>query len=75
MTSLQTSTFLINHTVDQLTQFLTEDFHLDIPTALNVVYNSKTMALLQDRDTELFIQSPSYVYELLKNEYLTGKLN
>ena len=58
-----------------MTQFLTEDFHLDIPTALNVVYNSKTMALLQDRDTELFIQSPSYVYELLKNEYLTGKLN
>ncbi len=75
MKDFQPSSFLINHTVDQMTKFLTEDYHLDIPTALNVVYNSKTLSLLQNKDTGLFIESPSYVYELLKKEYLTGKLN
>ncbi len=75
MTNFQPSSFLINHIVDQMTLFLTEDFHLDIPTALNIVYNSKTLSLLQNKDTELFIESPSYVYELLRREYLTGKLN
>lgn len=75
MTNFQTSSFLINHTVDQMTQFLTEDYDLDIPTALNVIYNSRTLSLLQNKETELFIESPSYVYELLKKEYLTGKLN
>ncbi|HCC87471.1 MAG TPA: hypothetical protein DEQ17_04430 [Prevotella sp.] len=75
MTHVQTSSFLINRIVDQMTQFLTEDYHLDIPTALNVVYNSKTLSLLQNKATELYIESPSYVYELLKKEYQTGKLN
>lgn len=75
MKKFQPASFLINHIVDRMTQFLTEDYHLDIPTALNIVYNSKTLSLLQNKNTELYIESPSYVYELLKSEYLTGKLN
>lgn len=75
MTKEQQSSFLINYIVDEISKFLTEDFKLDIPSALDVVYNSKTFALLQNKDTELYIQSPSYVYEILKKEYQTGKLN
>ncbi|MDD5862074.1 MAG: hypothetical protein PUD15_05865 [Prevotella sp.] len=48
---------------------------MDIPSALNVVYNSKTFSFLQDKNTGLYVESPSYVYELLKKEYQTGKLN
>ncbi len=75
MTKDQQATFLVNHTVDEMSEFLTKDFNLDIPSALNVIYNSKTFSLLQNKDTELYIQSPSYVYEILRKEYLTGKLN
>ncbi len=75
MTTEQQSTFLINHIVDQMSLFLTEDFNMDIPSALNVVYNSKTFSFLQDKNTGLYVESPSYVYELLKKEYQTGKLN
>jgi hypothetical protein len=32
------------------------------------VYNSKVYRLLQDSEGELYTQSPSYLYELLKQE-------
>jgi len=75
MTTDQQAAFLVNHTVDEMSKFLTEDFNLDIPSALNVIYNSRTFSLLLNKETELYIQSPSYVYEMLRKEYLTGKIN
>lgn len=66
--------FLINKIVDQMSQFLIEDFNLSIPEALNVVYSSVVYDLLKDVDNELYIQSASYVYEMLKKEYLTAKI-
>ena len=34
--------YLISHIVDKITVFLIEDFQLDIPSALNIVYTSDT---------------------------------
>ena len=56
-----------------MTQYLIEDFKLDIPMALNLIYNSKVYEILLDKKNSLYIQSPSYIYELLKNEYLLGR--
>lgn len=66
--------YLVSHIVDQITTYLVSDFKLDIPSALNVIYTSETYQILSEEDSELFIQSPAYVYEWLKKEYLTGKL-
>ena len=63
--------YLISHIVDKITGFLIEDFQLDIPSALNIVYTSDTFRALSDKET----QSPSYIYEWLKREFLTGKLD
>ena len=54
--------------------YLIEDFHLDIPSALNVIYTSDTYRILSDTENDLYSQSPSYVYEWLKQEFLTGKM-
>ncbi len=60
--------FNINYIVDKLTEFLVADRGISIPEALEIVYNSKVYQFLQDREIELYVQSPSYIYELLKLE-------
>ena len=60
--------FLINRIVDKLTEFLVVDSAIDLTDALKVVYCSKIYQQLQDTDGDLYIQSPSYIYELLKQE-------
>lgn len=65
--------FLIANIIDKLTQYLMEDFHVDIVTAMNIIYNAELYNLLQDAETGLYSQSPLYVYEYLKDEYLMGK--
>ena len=35
--------YLISHIVDKMANYLIEDFHLDIPSALNVIYTSDTV--------------------------------
>jgi hypothetical protein len=60
--------FLINRIVDKLTEFLVIDSSIDLTDALKVVYNSKVYQQLQDSEGDLYVQSPSYIYELLKQE-------
>ena len=60
--------FLVNRIVDRITEYLALDYNLEIPEALKVVYKSKVYELLQDAEGDLFLQSPSYIYELLKEE-------
>lgn len=74
MTPIQQD-YLISHIVDKITDFLIADFQLDIPSALNIVYTSDTFRVLSDKETGLYNQSPSYIYEWLKREFLTGKLD
>lgn len=60
--------FLINHIVDRLTEYLVIDYKMELADALKTVYQSKTLQQLQDADGGLYIQSPSYIYELLQKE-------
>jgi hypothetical protein len=60
--------------IDKMTEYLIEDFKLNIPSAMNVIYNSLTLELLQNKNADLYAQSPGYVYYILRNEYLTGKM-
>ena len=59
---------LINHIVDRLTEFLLRDHAMDIASALKIIYDSKVYEQLHDVELELYTQSPSYIYELLKKE-------
>lgn len=74
MMTQQRTEYLVAYIVDKMTQYLMADFNLDAISALNVIYNSKVYDLVQDKENELYVQSPSYIYELLKKEYLTASL-
>lgn len=60
--------FLVNHIVDKLTEYLLMDYNMEVSDALKIIYRSKVYMQLIDEDGGLYIQSPSYVYELLKLE-------
>jgi hypothetical protein len=65
---------LTDSIIDKMTEWLIRDFKLDIPSAMNIIYNSSTLELLQNKHTDMYAQSPGYVYFILENEYLTGKM-
>lgn len=57
----------------ELVQMLMQDWHYNMPEALDVLYNSETFERLSNPATGLYYQSAGYVYEYLKNELTTGK--
>lgn len=60
--------FIINCDVEELVSLLQEDYHLSIIDAFDKVYNSDLYHKLIDTKNGLYIQSPLYQYEYLKEE-------
>lgn len=61
----QMAEYLISTIIDNLVVYLMEDEGLGIEESLDKVYGSKVIKQLQDKKTELYVQSPAYVYELM----------
>ncbi len=72
MNKEQQQDFLIAYTIDRMTEFLINDFNLSIAESLQFIYNSETYKKLMQTENGLYVESPSYVYELLSKEYQTG---
>lgn len=68
MTAQVKRDFLVNHIVDRLTEYLVIDNNMELTDALKAVYQSKIYQHLQDKEGGLYVQSPSYIYELLRKE-------
>lgn len=58
----------------EYTVALVRDFSFTVEQALRAVYNSELYQKLCDPKTGLYFQSPLYVYDYLKTEIKTGKL-
>ena len=65
--------FLIDSITTELITLVMEDYHCDMGTAMDKVYDSETYAKLIDVRTGLYYQSPLYVYDFLKTELLSVK--
>lgn len=63
----QIANFLIDHILSELVRYVMEDTNCSIEQAMTKVYNSPIMPLIQDEEGELYVQSPSYIYELYKS--------
>ena len=51
-----------------MVQYLVDDEALDLEQAMDRVYRSQTICLLQIPEGELFVQSPAYIYEMMRQE-------
>ncbi len=60
--------FVINSDVERMAQYLIEDNGVTIINALDIIYNSQIYQKLQDRKTGLYLYSPAYIYNYLKEE-------
>ena len=60
-------------TTRDLALMLIEEYHITLPEALTILYNSETFQKLQDKKTGLYYQSPVYVYDYLKRELTLEK--
>lgn len=64
--------FIINCDVEEIISLLQEDYGMDMLDAFDTIYNSKIYKKLTDTETGLYVQSPLYIYEYLKEE-IDGK--
>lgn len=55
-----------------IVQYLMKDYHLDMETALNTLYDSDTYSKIINPMTGLYCQGSRYVYTYLQNELQTG---
>lgn len=66
--------FLIEGITKDMVAYLIEDYNMDLQTAFRRLYNSDTFSKLQDKRSGLYLQGSAYVYEFLKHELHTGKM-
>lgn len=64
----QLAELLTDDILSEMTRYLMEDYGYSLEKALETVYTSSTLKLLQKEEAELFIQSPAYVYDILLKE-------
>lgn len=60
--------FIINSDVEQLVSYLQTDKGLSLSEAFEKVYNSAIYGKLINTNTGLYLQSPDYIYDYLKEE-------
>lgn len=65
--------FIIDCDVEEIVSLLQEDYGMKILDAFNTVYNSNIYKKLIDTETGLYIKSPLYIYEYLKEEINESK--
>ena len=65
--------FIINSDVERMTKYLIEDKEISIIHALDIIYNSNIYQKLLDRKTGLYLYSPAYIYDYLKEEIKQNK--
>ena len=61
----QIAEYLISNIIDNLVSYVMEDEGIGIEESLDKVYGSEVIKKLQDKDTELYVQSPAYAYVML----------
>lgn len=65
---------LIEYIVQDVIAFIMEDRKVEVEEAMNQFYNSSVFGKLQDPETGLYLEGSAYIYDLLQNEIMYGKL-
>ena len=66
--------FLVEYITARVVEWIMRDQDLDLEEALLLFHNSETFEKLCEKQTDLYIESPAYVYELLTEELRRGTI-
>lgn len=65
---------LIEYITDDVVSFIMEDFKVPILEAMQRLYTSETFSKLNNIETGLYLESPTYIYEIYKSEKENGRI-
>ena len=68
------SRYLFEGISADVVRYLVERDGMELTEAISAFHNSETFSRLEDFDTGLYIESPAYIYDLLKSELKNGRL-
>ncbi len=66
--------FLVEYITTRVVEWIMRDQKLGLEEALLLFHNSETFEKLCEKRTDLYIESPAYIYELLLDELRRGTL-
>ena len=66
--------FLVDYTSSKVVEMLVNEHELTLQDALLSWHNSETFEKLVDKSTAMYIESPMYVYNILKEEFKRGTI-
>lgn len=66
--------FLVEYITARVVEWIMRDQSLGLEEALLLFHNSETFEKLCEKHTDLYIESPAYIYELLAEESRRGTL-
>ncbi|MBQ7159120.1 MAG: hypothetical protein IJS09_06840 [Treponema sp.] len=65
---------LIEYITSDLISYIMDDAKVSMEEAMSSLYKSETFAKLNDFETGLYLESPLYVYDILKTEKAYGRI-
>ncbi len=65
---------MIEYMVQDIVEMLTESQGIEFDSAMLIIYESEVYEKLLDTETELYRESPAYVYGLLQDELNFGRI-
>jgi hypothetical protein len=66
--------FLVEFITTKVVESLMKDQGIGLEEALLLFHNSETFEILCNRDTDMYIESPLYVYHILQEEFRRGTI-
>lgn len=66
--------FLVEYITAKVVEWLIKDKNIGLEEALLMFHNSETFDKLCERKTDMYIESPGYIYEIFQEELRRGTL-
>ena len=66
--------FLVEYITTKVVEWIIRDQQLGLEEALLLFHNSETFEKLCDHKTDMYIESPGYIYEIFQEELRRGTI-
>lgn len=74
MNTDNTFEFLVEYITAKVVEWIIDEQKVGLEEALLIFHNSETFEKLCERKTDLYIESPAFIYEIFKEEMRRGTI-
>lgn len=66
--------FLVEYLTAKVVEWIIRDEHISLEEALLAFHNSETFDKLCEKDTDMYIEGPAYIYDVYRTEMKCGTI-